>query len=194
MRTQLLVEYGLENYLLPIQCTFSLLETFMGGVQRTGAGPKLRIFRVVFKSDRDHGSGYYGTQNPWANARRSTRSLGLYPIHLQAMYRYLFTDLHFDVRFDFSLICIECTISLIHRFLLLPRYRYHTAIEPLAKGLRIANKHELLTVYAWPESNTCIEDSKKDKMIVSPLKSICKSIKVYVSPLKFMFRVPKALP
>ena len=60
------------------------LETFMGGVQRTGAGSKPRISCVVSKSDRDHGSGYYGNGTlgltPAGTICHSTRSLGLYPI------------------------------------------------------------------------------------------------------------------
>ena len=35
-------------------------ETFMGVVQRTGAGSKPRISRVVSKSDRALERGYYG--------------------------------------------------------------------------------------------------------------------------------------
>ena len=63
---------------------YNLLETFMGVVQRTGAGSKPRISRVVSKSDRDHGSGYYGNRTlglmPAGTICHSTRTLGLYPI------------------------------------------------------------------------------------------------------------------
>ena len=46
------------------------LETFMGVVQRTGAGSKPCIPRVVSKSDRDHGTATTAcTQNSWADAR-----------------------------------------------------------------------------------------------------------------------------
>ena len=56
---------------------YVFLETFMGVVQRTGAGSKPRISRVVSKSDRDHGSGYYGnrTLGPAGTICHSTRTL-----------------------------------------------------------------------------------------------------------------------
>ena len=38
------------------------LEPVMGVVQRTGASSKKSIPCVVSKSDRDHGSGYYGNR------------------------------------------------------------------------------------------------------------------------------------
>ena len=71
----MVIEYRMVN---------AVFETFMGVVQRTGAGSKPRISRVVSKSDSDHGSGYYGHRNlgltPAVTICCSTRSLGLYPI------------------------------------------------------------------------------------------------------------------
>ena len=56
-------------------------------MDRTGAGSKpriSRISRVVSKSDRDDGSGYYGNRTlgllPTGTICHSTRTLGLYPI------------------------------------------------------------------------------------------------------------------
>ena len=66
------------------------LETFMGVVQKTGERSKLRISRVVSKSDRDHGSGYYGNRTlglmPAGTICHSTPSLGLYPTHRRKLY------------------------------------------------------------------------------------------------------------
>ena len=56
----------------------------MGVVQRTGAGSKPRISRVVSKSDRDHGMATTDNRNlgltPAVTISRSNLSLGLYPI------------------------------------------------------------------------------------------------------------------
>ena len=64
---------------------YSLLETFMGVVQKNGAGSKPRISRVVFKSDRDHGTATTDNRNlgltPAVTISHSNLSLGLYPIY-----------------------------------------------------------------------------------------------------------------
>ena len=56
----------------------------MGVVQRTGAGSKPRISRVVSKSDRDHGTATTDNRTlglmPAVTISRSNLSLGLYPI------------------------------------------------------------------------------------------------------------------
>ena len=64
------------------------LETFMGVEQRTGAGSKPRISRVVSKPDSNHWSGYYGHRilglTPAGTICRSTRSLGYYPLQIRS--------------------------------------------------------------------------------------------------------------
>ena len=63
---------------------YSGLETFMGVDQRTGEGSKPRIFRVVSKSDRDHGTATTAHRTlgltPAGTMSRSNLSLSLYPI------------------------------------------------------------------------------------------------------------------
>ena len=82
-------------------CQRDQLETFIGIVQRAGAGSKPRIFGVVSKSDRDHGSGYYGNRTlgltPAGTICHSTRSLGLYPL----------------LRFNFSVVKVRSAIKKI---------------------------------------------------------------------------------
>ena len=60
------------------------IETFLGGVQRTGAGSKPRISRVVSKSDRDHVSATMAHRTlgltPAGTICHSNLCLGLYPI------------------------------------------------------------------------------------------------------------------
>ena len=64
------------------------LETFMAVVQRTGAGSKPRISRVVPKSDRAHRTATTDNRNlgltPAATISHSNLSQGLYPIPKQS--------------------------------------------------------------------------------------------------------------
>ena len=68
-----------------------MLETFMGVDQRTGEGYKLRIPRVVSKSDRDHGTATTDNRNlgltPAVTISHSNLSLSLYPIFREGLLR-----------------------------------------------------------------------------------------------------------
>ena len=61
-----------------------LLETFMGAVQKTGAGSNPHISCVVSKSDRDHGTATTDNRTlgltPAGTISRSYLSLGLNPL------------------------------------------------------------------------------------------------------------------
>ena len=58
------VEFSFITLFVCHSYQFTVLETFMGVVQRTAAGSNPRISRIVSKSDSDHGSGYYGHYLP----------------------------------------------------------------------------------------------------------------------------------
>ena len=64
---------------------YPTLETFMGGVQRTGAGSNPHIPRVVSKSDSNHGMATTAHRTlgltPAGTICRSNLSLSYYPIH-----------------------------------------------------------------------------------------------------------------
>ena len=113
-----------------------LLETFMGVVQRTGAGSKPRNSRVVSKSDRDHGNGYYGNRTlgltPAGTICHSTRSLGLYPI--------LIRDGHMVAAYLASLWRLETrlqpkVIFTSHILILMAQYLFHYHLNMLVVNI-----------------------------------------------------------
>ena len=83
--------FNVNDYLFRFSSNFQhatiilWLETFMEGVQRTGAGSKQRIPRVVSKPDSNHGSATTANRNlgltPAGTICRSNLSLNYYPIH-----------------------------------------------------------------------------------------------------------------
>ena len=62
----------------------------MAVVQKTGAGSKTRIPRVVSKSDRDHGTATTAHRTlgltPAGTMSHSNLSLSLYPIHTPVLF------------------------------------------------------------------------------------------------------------
>ena len=70
--------------IIPYVSGYFMLETVMGVEQRTGAGSNPRIFCVVSKSDRDHGTATTDNRTlgltPAGTISRNNLSLGLYPL------------------------------------------------------------------------------------------------------------------
>ena len=76
--------FAIETCSTCIMSHVVVLETFMGVVQRTGAGSNPRISRVVSKSDRQHGTATTDNRTlgltPAGTISHSNLSLGLYTI------------------------------------------------------------------------------------------------------------------